>query len=288
MKELTIVSGKGGTGKTTITASLAFLWNNKIMVDCDVDAANLHLLLHTKDSQEHKFFSGNKASVDKLRCIECGKCSTVCRFHAIDKDFSIDSLSCIGCGSCLLVCSENAISLHDNLAGKWYISKTNVGPMIHASLGIAEDNSGKLVAQIRSAAKDLIGDKQDLILIDGPPGIGCPVISSITGVDLVLIVTEPTLSGFHDLERLVRVVHGFDIPCVICINKYDINETLTNSIIQYSNEQSIPIVGTIPFSRGVVESACTLDYGNDFFEKLPDNIKSSLLNLQNNLRVHLQ
>lgn len=291
MKELSIVSGKGGTGKTTITASLAFLWENKIMVDCDVDAANLHLLFHTKIVEEHKFFSGYKANIDKGKCIECGNCLTVCRFKAISEEISINELSCSGCGACMLVCPEKAISLGDNLAGKWFISQTNFGPLVHASLGIAQDNSGKLVAQIRSAAKNLTTSKQDFIIIDGPPGIGCPVMSAITGVDLVLIVTEPTLSGIHDLERLVKVVQGFNINCVICINKYDINQRLTDKIIQYSKDYNISIVGTIPFSKGVVEGACyfnKLSSTSSFFNILPNDIKSSLMNLHNNLAVHLQ
>lgn len=288
MKELTIISGKGGTGKTTVTAALASLWDNKIMVDCDVDASNLHLLFNHAILEKHDFYSGYKAVLNLDYCSDCGKCVDVCRFDAIVQDekqrFHIDELSCTGCGACTLVCKENVITLEDNLAGKWFISKTDYDMMVHAALGIAEDNSGKLVAKIREEAKNIAEEKNiDTIIIDGPPGIGCPVISSISGVNLVLIVTEPTLSGLHDLNRVLNLVQGFNIKSVVCINKYDINQEIAEQIISNCKNKNIPIIGKLPFNRKVVESMVNMQHQKSFIEHLPNELKNEFDKIKYNL-----
>jgi len=282
MKEVAIISGKGGTGKTTVTAALAELWKNKILVDCDVDAANLHLVLKPKVVSSTDFYSGYKAVLNTELCSRCGACRRVCRFEAISADFSIDDLSCTGCGACTLVCPKEAIALHSNLAGKWFMSETAQGPMVHAELGIAEDNSGKLVAQIRSVAKELAKEQGcGTILIDGPPGIGCPVISAVSGVDLVLVVTEPTLSGLHDLGRILTLTQSFGIKSLVCINKYDLNPALTDEISKVCSAGDNKLIGKIPFSRSVVQGmvkAHTQD--SSLLENLPAELQSKLKDLQ--------
>jgi len=254
MKEIVIISGKGGTGKTSIVASLAALAKSKVMVDCDVDAADLYLLLQPTAQEEGEFWSGQKAVIDRDKCTQCGLCQEVCRFEAI-KDFKVDPISCEGCGFCYNVCPEEAITMQENLSGHWFISGTRYGPLVYARLGVAQENSGKLVAVVRQKAK-LIAEKQglDYILSDGPPGIGCPVISSLTGVDMALIVTEPTLSGIHDLDRVIDVCHHFTIPAIVCINKYDLNEDNTRQIESYCLNQGVRVASKIPFDKVVTEA----------------------------------
>ncbi|MFC1957801.1 ATP-binding protein, partial [Chloroflexota bacterium] len=227
MKEVVVLSGKGGTGKTSIVGSFAALAKNKVLVDCDVDAADLHLLLSPSIKEGNEFWSGEVAVIDEENCTQCGLCQELCRFKAI-ADFKVDPISCEGCGLCSHVCPAEAVIMKENLSGHWFVSDTRYGPLIHARLGIAQENSGKLVAQVRQQARQLAEkDGFDCIISDGPPGIGCPVISSLSGVDLALLVTEPTLSGMHDLERVLGVCHHFGIQPLICINKYDINEDNT-------------------------------------------------------------
>jgi len=254
MKEIVIISGKGGTGKTSIVASLAALAKGKVMVDCDVDAADLYLLLQPVTQEEGEFWSGQKAIIDGDKCTRCGLCQEVCRFEAI-KDFRVDPVSCEGCGFCYNVCPEEAITMQENLSGHWFISETHYGPLVHAKLGVAQENSGKLVAVVRQKAK-LIAEKQglDYIISDGPPGIGCPVISSLSGVDLALIVTEPTLSGMHDLDRVIGVCHHFTVPVIVCINKYDLNEYNTSQIEDYCLNQGMRVASKIPFDNVVTEA----------------------------------
>ena len=254
MKEIVVISGKGGTGKTSIVASLGALAKSKVMVDCDVDAADLYLLLQPVTQEEGEFWSGQKAVIDRDKCTQCGLCQEVCRFEAIE-DFKVDPISCGGCGFCCNVCPEEAITMQENLSGYWFISETHYGPLVHARLGVAQENSGKLVAVVRQKAK-LIAEKQglDYIISDGPPGIGCPVISSLTGVDLALIVTEPTLSGMHDLDRVVGVCHHFTVPVIVCINKYDLNEHNTRQIESYCRSQGMGVVSKIPFDNVVTEA----------------------------------
>jgi MinD superfamily P-loop ATPase len=231
MREITVISGKGGTGKTSITAAFATLAKNSVFADCDVDAADLHLILKPKIKKTMNFHGLKIASIDKSLCIDCKKCYASCHFNAIDEKINLIKESCEGCGVCAYVCPVNAIKMVDRDSGFAYISETRFGPMAHAVLNTAEEASGKLVTVVRNNAKILAEDKQkDLIIIDGPPGIGCPVISSITGVDLVLIITEPTLSAIHDLERILGVANQFQIPAVVCINKSTINEANTSKI----------------------------------------------------------
>jgi MinD superfamily P-loop ATPase len=254
MKEIVVISGKGGTGKTSIVASLAALAKSKVMVDCDVDAADLYLLLQPVTQEEGEFWSGQKAIIDRDKCTQCGLCQEVCRFEAI-KDFKVDPISCEGCGFCYNVCPEEAITMQENLSGHWFISETHYGSLVHARLGVAQENSGKLVAVVRQKAK-LIAERQglDYIINDGPPGIGCPVISSLTGVDLAVIVTEPTLSGMHDLDRVVGVCHHFAVPVIVCVNKYDLNEYNTRQIESYCLNQGMGIASKIPFDNVVTEA----------------------------------
>jgi len=254
MKQIVVISGKGGTGKSVITGSFASLAKNKVMADCDVDAADLYLLLHPAVKETHKFSGGKTAFIDERRCSQCGKCQEVCRFEAID-NYVVDPISCEGCGVCFHICPEKAIKMVDDLSGKWFISETKYGPFVHAKLGIAEENSGKLVTLVRQNAK-LIAEKEkrDFVIIDGPPGIGCPVIASLSGVDIALIVTEPTLSGIHDLERIVGVARHFGIKGAVCINKYDLNLIITQKIEEYCRHNSIELVGKIPFDISVIEA----------------------------------
>jgi len=253
MKQIVIISGKGGTGKTVITASFAALAKNKVMADCDVDAADLYLLLHPEIEETYEF-TGRVARIDKDKCTQCGKCQDVCRFEAI-KDFTVDPISCEGCGVCFYVCPQKAIKMIEDSAGNWFVSETKYGPLVHAKLGIAEENSGKLVSLVKQKAREIAQkQKRDFIIIDGPPGIGCPVIASLSGVDITLIVTEPTLSGIHDLERVAGVAHHFGIKTLVCINKYDLNLKITQNIENFCKTYNIELVGKIPFNKAVTEA----------------------------------
>jgi len=254
MKEVVVLSGKGGTGKTTIAASFAALAESKVLVDCDVDAADLYLLLEPQIKQENEFWSGQVAVINKEKCTECGLCQEVCRFGAIE-DYLVDKISCEGCGLCSQVCPVDAVTMQPCMAGHWFISDTRYGTLVHARLGIAEENSGKLVALVRNNAK-LIAEKQNLdyIISDGPPGIGCPVIASLSGASLALLVTEPTLSGIHDLERVIAVCRHFGIPTLVCINKYDINEENSYRIENYCYQQGIELAAKIPFDNVVTQA----------------------------------
>ncbi len=275
MKQLTVVSGKGGTGKTVITAAFVALAERKVMADCDVDAADLYLLLHPRIKETHEFKGGRKAILNIDLCTNCGKCVEVCRFGAIrenekqnperENQITIDPISCEGCGVCALICPVQAIQLQENLSGEWYISDTKYGPMVHAKLGIAEENSGKLVNLVRQNARLIAQrDNLDLVIVDGPPGIGCPVIASVTGVDLVVVVTEPTLSAMSDLERVLSLARHFKIVSVVLINKYDINLENTEKITKFCQREKIEIAGKIPFdnafTRAMVEGKIILEY----------------------------
>ena len=256
MKEIVIISGKGGTGKTTITAAFASLVENKVMADCDVDAADLHLILSPEIQHEEDFYSGKTAFIRENDCTLCGKCVEVCQFNAISPDFVVDPVACEGCGVCVYFCPVDAIDFNDNLSGRWFISNTCFGPMVHARLGIAEENSGKLVTLVRRQAK-LLAEKQnaDFIIVDGAPGIGCPVISSITGANAVLVVTEPTLSGQHDLERVVNLAaNHFQTPTFVCVNKFDLNVEMTDQIKEFCKNNHIHFVGQIPYDTIVTDA----------------------------------
>ncbi len=254
MKEVVVLSGKGGTGKTSIVGSFAALANGAVLVDCDVDAADLHLILQPVVRQRQEFWSGQVASIDESRCTQCGLCQELCRFKAI-KDFKVDRTACEGCGFCSHICPSEAITMKENMAGHWFISDTSYGSLVHAKLGIAQENSGKLVATVRKQAREIaVKQKMDYIISDGPPGIGCPVISSLSGASLALLVTEPTLSGIHDLERVLAVCRHFSVPALVCINKYDINEVNSRQIETYCHTEGAEVVAKIPFDNVFTEA----------------------------------
>jgi MinD superfamily P-loop ATPase len=254
MREVVVLSGKGGTGKTSIVSSLAALAEGKVLADCDVDAADLHLLLSPSEKEKSEFWSGQVAYIDEDTCTQCGLCQELCRFNAI-RDFRVDPVSCEGCGFCSHICPVEAISMKESMSGYWFISDTRYGPLVHAKLGIAQENSGKLVAVVRQRARQIAENEgKELIISDGPPGIGCPVISSLSGASLALLVTEPTLSGMHDMERVLGVCQHFGIPALVCINKYDLNEENARRIEEQCLGWGIEIAGRIPFDNVVTES----------------------------------
>ena len=254
IKQLAIVSGKGGTGKTTLAAAFASLASNKVLIDCDVDAADLHLLLRPKVLKQEKYYGGRSPRVDLDQCTQCGLCTEVCRFDAIVNGL-VDYVSCEGCGFCSHICPEDAITMEEAFSGDWFVSDTPYGPFVHARLGIGEENSGKLVTVVRKQAMEIANEKHlGFILIDGPPGIGCPVTASLTGVNLILAITEPTLSGIHDLERILKLAEHFKIPSAVCINKFDINLENTDRIVAYCEKNGSRIIGKIPYEPKVVEA----------------------------------
>jgi MinD superfamily P-loop ATPase len=255
MKQLTVLSGKGGTGKTTITASFVVLAKNAVVADCDVDAPDLHMLLHPKVIETQEFKGSKLAVIDEGKCIKCDLCREKCRFDAITENIKIDPISCEGCGVCVFVCPVNAITLTERISGYAYISKTEYGFMAHAMLSPGEANSGKLVTLVRQNAKILAErEHSDMIIIDGPPGIGCPVIASVTGIDAGLMVTEPTLSGIHDFERALLLLKHFNVTPFVCVNMYNINRDNTEKIMRFCKENSIEITGKIPFNPKVTEA----------------------------------
>jgi len=255
MRQITVLSGKGGTGKTTIAASFAVLAKKAVVADCDVDAPDLHMLLHPEIIETQEFKGSKLAVVDEAKCIKCGLCREKCRFNAVTENFTIDSLSCEGCGVCAIVCPTNAITLTERVSGHAYISKTKYGFMAHAMLSPSESNSGKLVTLVRQNAKILVERENcNFIIIDGPPGIGCPVIASVTGVDAGLVVTEPTMSGIHDLKRALQLLEHFNVQPFVCVNTYDINKDNAEKIEGFCKENGIDVVGKIPFNPIVTEA----------------------------------
>lgn len=259
MRELVVVSGKGGTGKTSITASLASLAGGVVLADCDVDAADLHLVLRPEPIFRRAFRSGHKARVNRDACTGCAICLSLCRYGAVRREKDgvravciVDDTTCEGCGVCVDHCPANAISFDEQIAGEWFVSETRHGPMIHARLGITAENSGKLVSLVRTEAKMLAAQRRlELVLIDGPPGIGCPVIASITGASEVLIVAEPTVSGAHDLRRVAELARHFRVPARLCVNKWDINPGMAASIEGEASALGIVSVGRIRYDTAV-------------------------------------
>lgn len=331
MKEIVVISGKGGTGKTSITAAFASLAKNAVIADCDVDAADLHLVLEPQIKQRFDFSGGKKAFIHIEKCIGCGACFAHCRFGAVVQDnitedpaasglkdckncdhcsracsirnnvliremqesmglggptlFRIDPVACEGCKVCVEFCPVQAIDFNDAINGQWFISDTRFGPMVHAKLGIAEENSGKLVTLIRKQAKKIAEEQnKDLLIVDGSPGIGCPVIASITGANLVLVVTEPTLSGKHDLQRVAELTKNFKVKTLVCINKADINPELTEQIKQYAQEKGLKVVGEISyddaFTKAQMKKTTLIEYtaGN-----ITETIKTMWQNVTNEL-----
>jgi MinD superfamily P-loop ATPase len=278
MKEIVVISGKGGTGKTSVVASFAALAEGAVLADCDVDAADLHLLLQPDIKQSHDFSGGKLASVITEKCIGCGRCEEVCNFDAaifngpandvVEITYTIDSIACEGCGVCVHFCPVDAMEFKDAINGKWFVSDTRFGPMLHAELGIAEENSGKLVSLIRKEAKRIAAEQnRNLIIVDGSPGIGCPVIASIAGADLVLAVTEPTIAAQHDLDRVVELTEHFKIPTVVCINKYDINVRIAKAIEKEALERNLKVVGKISYDTSVTKAQIAaksiIEYSNN-------------------------
>jgi MinD superfamily P-loop ATPase len=317
MKELVVISGKGGTGKTSIAAALAILADRCVVADCDVDAADLHLVLSPEVKERHDFRSGHEAVIRQDDCSGCGACLAHCRFGAVAplppvKDagaiphsagyscqtcdycerscpaqindviqamseavgktrqtgFTIDPIACEGCGVCVRFCPEQAIEFPERICGEGFISETRCGPMVHAKLGIAQSNSGKLVSIVRQNARRIAELRGiGLVIVDGSPGLGCPVIASLTGASLVLVVTEPTLSGQHDLRRVVQLTRHFGIPLTVCINKWDVNPEMSDGIERYCGEQSIPLAGRIRYDRAFtlaqIQGQTVVETGDD-------------------------
>ncbi|MBM4164449.1 MAG: 4Fe-4S dicluster domain-containing protein [Lentisphaerae bacterium] len=271
MRELVVISGKGGTGKTSLIASFAALAGstgsrqagNAVLADCDVDAADLHLVLAPTMCRREDFYCGHTATLRQSDCIGCGACLARCRFDAVRKTkggaggptFTIDATACEGCGVCVWSCPVKAIDFSERLSGEWYVSDTRHGPMVHARLIPGGENSGKLVAKVRETARTLAEErKADLILVDGPPGIGCAVIASVSGASQVLVVTEPTLSGAHDMARVLELTRHFNIPTAVCVNKWDLNSDMTERIESEARRTGATVVGRVRYGRAVTDA----------------------------------
>lgn len=286
MKQIVIISGKGGTGKTVITGALAFLAENKVMADCDVDAADLHLLLDPVNRERHEFRSGQTAFIDPSLCTRCGECRAICRFDAISGDFIVNPIGCEGCAFCSHICPEGAIEMKENISGEWFISDTRFGTMVHARLGIAEENSGKLVSLVRKQAKELAEKENcDWVIIDGAPGIGCPVIASLSGIDCAVVVTEPTLSGLHDAKRVISVASHFNVPTKLIVNKYDLNVDMTGNIETYCKNSNVELVGKIAFDESVVKAMIER---KTIMEYEDGNVKEDIVAIWNKLKEDIR
>lgn len=305
MKELVVISGKGGSGKTSLVGSLFALADNAVVADCDVDAADLHLVLNPVIKRREDFQAGTEAIIVRQQCIGCGKCFDVCRFDAIRVEkpegngnenaaprYRVVPTDCEGCGACLLVCSPAAIRMEPTVCGQWFVSETPHGPMVHARLGIGSENSGKLVSLVRDEAKQrCLRDGLELLLVDGPPGIGCPVIASIGGADLVLAATEPTPSGLHDLERVGQLARHFGVPIVVCINKWDINAEMSGRIERRMQAEGIPLVGRIRYDDAVTKAQIAGMTVVELAERNTDGdaagIAADIKNIWHSLQPHL-
>ena len=287
INQIAIVSGKGGTGKTTIAAALSSLFDKKVIADCDVDAANLHLILNPEVKIARDFFGGELAMIDPDTCTNCMKCVEVCRYNAINDSLGnrppvvIDEF-CEGCAACFYVCPVGAIKMKKHKSGELYISETKNGPMVHARLGIAEDNSGKLVSDVRKAANKLASERNlDTILIDGPPGIGCPVIATVTGIDLAIVVTEPSVSGMSDLKRILELTSHFNLPTRVIINKSDINPDITKAIKDEAKKRDADVVGELIYHEGVID---TIREGKNIIESGPEEIRDEIISIRDKLQ----
>jgi MinD superfamily P-loop ATPase len=258
-RQLVVISGKGGTGKTSVVAAIAALAGGAVLADCDVDAADLHLVLQPELGAEHGFSGRRQAKIDSEACTDCGRCAEVCRFAAVlgsaDDGYSVDPIACEGCDLCARVCPADAITMEPVVNGVWMVSETRFGPLVHARLGVAEDNSGKLVTLVRNEAHSVAEERGlPLVIVDGAPGIGCPVIASLSGSDLVLVVTEPTVSGRHDLDRVVQVVRHFRLPFAVCVNKADLNPELSERIQAEAVAADAAFVATVDYDPEVTHA----------------------------------
>jgi MinD superfamily P-loop ATPase len=278
LKEIVVISGKGGTGKTSITASFSYLGGQRIVVaDCDVDAADMHLLLQPDYEQTHDFYSGQRAQINANQCNDCGICADVCRFAAIsvlNERYIVEPLNCEGCGYCRIVCPAEAITMEEQMAGRWFISKTRMNNiMVHARLGIGAENSGKLVALVKNEAKRIAQEmNKDFVLVDGSPGIGCPVTSSLAGANFVLLVTEPTVAGLHDLKRVSELVALFGIQSGCIINKFDLNPKVSLQIEDFLRQEEIIHISSLPyddaFTQAMVKGQTVVEYNQNNLTKI--------------------
>lgn len=287
MPELVVLSGKGGTGKTSLVGALAALTRNQVFCDADVDAADLHLLLEPTILERHDFYAGHRAVIREDACLKCGDCLNWCRFHAISEDFRVNPLLCEGCGACWTLCPEGAIDFPENLCGQWFLSETRFGPLVHARLGVAAENSGKLVTLIRQEARELAKTRGlDWIITDGPPGIGCPVIASLGDASAVLIITEPSVSGQHDLERIASLADHFRLPSFVLVNKADLHWPSARAIRRFCDLEGYHFLGYLPFTpsftQAQVEGKTILEYDNN------ERIKPVLVGLWEKLRQEIQ
>lgn len=261
MREIVILSGKGGTGKTSVAAALADIGTRNrrlVLADADVDAANLELVLSPVLQETHEFYGSQVATVDSRFCTACGRCQEVCRFEAVLQNgerYRVDPLGCEGCGACYYVCPVEAIALSERLTGRWYRSQTDYGPLFHAHLLAGQENSGKLVTEVKRAARELARHGgYDHLLVDGPPGLGCPVIAASAGADAIVVVTEPTVAGVHDMERVLATARHFRVPAMVVINKYDLNADNARRIEEHCSSDGVPVIGRIPFDSVVTEA----------------------------------
>lgn len=296
MKEIVVISGKGGTGKTSIVASLAHLAGKAVLADCDVDAADLYLILIPDIKERFDFYGGNRYEIRQDICNRCLDCVDVCAFDAIiesdgaggesDGEITIDQIKCERCGVCAYFCPESAISAEKNKSGELFIADMRYGAIVYAKLGIAEENSGKLVAFVREKAKKVAEEKRsDFIIVDGSPGIGCPVISSITGSDMVMIVTEPTVSGLSDMKRVSQLARHFKIPATACINKWDINPDVSEEIRIYCQENGIKLLGKISYDNAFTEAQVS---GKNIFETENEKLQDEIRAVWNNLLLEVE
>ncbi len=278
MKQVVFLSGKGGTGKTFITSNIASLSDNGIVVDADVDASNLNILFNADISGSELFRSGYEAVIDQEKCIKCGKCAEACRFQAVEETgayFRINHLSCEGCGTCAIICPEDAVAINPGICGKWYKSMINDQPFFHAELFPGSDNSGKLVTLIRKAAEKAAEEQnRKLIMIDGPPGTACPAMAALTNTDLAVIITEPTASAVHDLERILGLVKSFRTEALVVINKYTINEMLSRKISDLCSREGAELIARIPFSERAAESVSQRKiYVKEYNDQITETLK---------------
>ncbi|MDD4188923.1 MAG: ATP-binding protein [Eubacteriales bacterium] len=283
MKQVVFISGKGGTGKSTVVASLSLLVKNKIIADCDVDAPNLHLLIKGERLHSDDYFGAELAVIDSTKCVSCGICRDICRFDAISEKIEIKPMKCEGCGACVLACPQAAISMIDLKIGETYVDQTQRGTFSHALLDIGADGSGKLVTEVKENLFAFLNG-EDWALIDGSPGIGCSVIASITGADAVVAVCEPTRSGQSDLERVLGVARHFGIPAFVCINKYDLNLEITAEIKEFCEKNGIPLIGKIPFEPAIVKALQLLQTPVEAGIK---NIVGEIENIWSRLQIQL-
>lgn len=292
MKEIVIISGKGGTGKTSITASFAYLaGKDAVVADCDVDAADLHLLLKPDFGKSDYFYSGYVAEINQDDCNQCDACADICRFDVIpliDGEYIVDSINCEGCGYCPRVCPTDAIEMKDVRAGAWYVSTTKVrSAMVHARLGIGADNSGKLVTKVKNKAKEIANEKKaNFIIVDGSPGIGCPVVASLSGADFVVLITEPTISGLHDLKRVYQLLKSFKLNAGCIINKFNLNKDVTTKIKSFLDDEEIIHIADLPydenFTKAMIQGKTIVEYGEDELNSLINSSWEKIKNITEN------